>query len=75
MEVHDTIYSYNQIQLKLHELQDFRGNSELMSGASVILFGDFWQTLPVFPKPTSANEIDACLKKVQAFQWRKGDTL
>ncbi|XP_047514655.1 ATP-dependent DNA helicase PIF1-like [Pieris napi] len=34
-----------------------------MGGALLILSGDFRQTLPVIPKSTSADEINACLKK------------
>ncbi|KAG8235128.1 hypothetical protein J437_LFUL012324 [Ladona fulva] len=43
--------------------QDLRGNSELMGGALVILFGDFRQTLPVIPKSTPADEINGFLKQ------------
>lgn len=44
-------------------LQELRKNSEIMGGALLILSGDFRQTLPVIPKSTSADEINACLKK------------
>ncbi|XP_056647121.1 ATP-dependent DNA helicase pif1-like [Diorhabda sublineata] len=44
-------------------LQELRKNSAIMGGALLILPGDFRQTLPVIPKSTSADEINACLKK------------
>ncbi|KAG8229945.1 hypothetical protein J437_LFUL011089 [Ladona fulva] len=44
-------------------LQDPQGNSELMGGALVIIFGDFRQTLPVIAKSTPADEINAFLKQ------------
>ncbi|KAG8227465.1 hypothetical protein J437_LFUL011631 [Ladona fulva] len=37
--------------------------TEIMGGALVILFGDFRQMLPVIPKSTPADEINACLKQ------------
>ncbi|GBP77235.1 ATP-dependent DNA helicase pif1 [Eumeta japonica] len=43
-------------------LQELRKNSEIMGGALLILSGDFRQTLPVIPKSTPADEINACLK-------------
>ena len=41
-------------------LRDLRGNDSLMGGALVLLCGDFCQTLPVIPKSTPADEINAC---------------
>lgn len=43
-------------------LQDLRNNTKLMGGVLLILSGDFRQTLPVIPKSTPADEINACLK-------------
>ncbi|CAF1521840.1 unnamed protein product [Didymodactylos carnosus] len=43
-------------------LQDIRGNGKHMSGAVLLLAGDFRQTLPVIPKGTKADELKACLK-------------
>uniref|UniRef100_A0A8D8ZUH9 ATP-dependent DNA helicase n=1 Tax=Cacopsylla melanoneura TaxID=428564 RepID=A0A8D8ZUH9_9HEMI len=48
-------------------LQDLRGNSRLMGGMTVLLSGDFRQTLPVVPRGTRADEIKACLKK--SYLW------
>lgn len=44
-------------------LQDIRGNKKLMGGVTVLLAGDFRQTLPVVPKGTRADEVKACLKR------------
>ena len=44
-------------------LQDLRDNTNIMGGVLLILSGDFRQTLPVIPKSTPADEINACLKK------------
>jgi ATP-dependent DNA helicase PIF1 len=41
----------------------------LMGGVSVILAGDFRQTLPIIDRGTPADEIDACLK--QSRLWRQ----
>lgn len=44
-------------------LQDWRGNSEVMGGAQLVLSGDFRQTFPVIPKSKPADKINTCLKK------------
>lgn len=49
-------------------LQDLRNNTKLMGGVLLILSGDFRQTLPVIPKGTPADEINACLKN--SFIWQ-----
>ena len=43
-------------------------NSEVMRGALFILSGNFQQTLPVIPKSTPSDEINACLKKSLAIR-------
>lgn len=43
-------------------MQDLRGNQQLFGGALILLSGDFRQTLPVIPRSTPADEINACLK-------------
>ena len=44
-------------------MQDYRrSNDDLMGGVTVVLAGDFRQTLPVIPKGTKADELRACLK-------------
>lgn len=48
-------------------LQDLRDNKRLMGGVLLILSGDFRQILPVIPRSTPADEINACLKN--SFIW------
>ena len=43
-------------------LKDIRGKAELMGGLTVVMSGDFRQTLPVVKRGTAADEIKACLK-------------
>lgn len=43
-------------------LQDIRGRNHLMGGVTVLLAGDFRQTLPVVPRGTRADEVKACFK-------------
>ena len=43
-------------------LRDIRGNDRLMGSVTVLLSGDFRQTLPIIPKGTPADELNACLK-------------
>lgn len=49
-------------------LQDLRNNQNPFGGAMILLSGDFRQTLPVIPRATAADEINACLKS--SFLWR-----
>ncbi|XP_073986276.1 uncharacterized protein [Rhodnius prolixus] len=49
-------------------LQDLRGNVQLFGGALILLAGDFRQTLPVLPRSTPADELNACLKS--SVLWR-----
>ena len=43
-------------------LKDIRGNALLMGGVTVLLAGDFRQTLPVVPRGTRADEVKSCVK-------------
>ncbi|XP_029172028.1 uncharacterized protein LOC114941268 [Nylanderia fulva] len=54
-------------------MQDLKGNDKLFGGAILLLSGDLRQTLPVIPRSTFADEINACLK--QSFLWRSVETL
>ena len=56
-------------------LQDLRGNKQLMGGVALLLAGDFRQTLPVIPKGTPADELNACLKASYLWQHVKSITL
>jgi hypothetical protein len=49
-------------------LKDLRGNEQLFGGALILLSGDFRQTLPVIPRSTPADELNACLKS--SVLWR-----
>ena len=44
-------------------MKDFRDNTHLMGGVTIVLAGDFRQTLPVIPRGTRADQINACLKR------------
>jgi len=48
-------------------LQDIRHNTRLMGGVTVLLAGDFRQTLPVIPKGTRADEVSASIKS--SYLW------
>lgn len=49
-------------------MKDLRGDSRRFGGAMILLSGDFRQTLPVIPKSTAADELNACLKS--SSLWR-----
>lgn len=49
-------------------MKDLRGDSRRFGGAMILLSGDFRQTLPVIPKSTAADELNACLKS--SYLWR-----
>ncbi|XP_037930131.1 ATP-dependent DNA helicase pif1-like [Teleopsis dalmanni] len=49
-------------------LKDLNANDRLFGGALILLAGDFRQTLPVIPRSTYADEINACLKS--SILWR-----
>ncbi|XP_060879154.1 uncharacterized protein LOC132951353 [Metopolophium dirhodum] len=50
-------------------LKDLRNSNLLMGGVTVLLAGDFQQTLPIVPRGTRANEIAACIKS--SYLWPK----
>ena len=43
-------------------LKDLRCNNKDFGGAMILLSGDFRQTLPVIPRSTAADAMNACLK-------------
>ncbi|UYV60859.1 hypothetical protein LAZ67_1002623 [Cordylochernes scorpioides] len=54
-------------------LKDLRGNEQLFGGALILLAGDFRRTLPVIPRSTPADELNACLKS--SVLWRYVDKI
>ncbi|UYV75380.1 hypothetical protein LAZ67_13000048 [Cordylochernes scorpioides] len=56
-------------------LRDLKGNNKLMGGIILLLAGDFRQTLPVIPRSTPADEINACLKASVLWKHIKKITL
>jgi hypothetical protein len=58
-----------------HMLQDLRANNELMGGSTGVLAGDFRQTLPINPRSTPADELNACLKAFHIWRYVKTFTL
>jgi primosomal protein N' len=51
------------VEVLNRSLKDIRENKMLMGGVTVLLAGDFRQTLPVVPKGTRTNEVKSCLKR------------
>ncbi|XP_055944569.1 uncharacterized protein LOC129975533 [Argiope bruennichi] len=49
-------------------LKGLKGNEQLFGGGLILLSGDFRQTLPVIPRSTPADELNACLKS--SVLWR-----
>lgn len=54
-------------------MQDLRINRNRYGGAMILLAGDFHQTLPVIPRSTPADELNACLKT--SVLWKHFKTL
>ncbi|XP_024947845.1 ATP-dependent DNA helicase PIF6-like [Cephus cinctus] len=52
-------------------MKDLRCNTRLFGGAMVLLAGDFRQTLPVIPRSTAADELNACLKASHLWRYVK----
>lgn len=52
-------------------LKDINNNTQLMGGKLILLAGDFRQILPVIPKSTPADEINACLKSSHLWKYVK----
>ena len=50
-------------------LRDLRGCKKIMGGLTVLLSGDFRQTLPVVPRGTRADEVKSCLKS--SYLWKE----
>ncbi|XP_036341509.1 ATP-dependent DNA helicase PIF1-like [Rhagoletis pomonella] len=56
-------------------MQNLRGNRRIFGGALVLLSGDFRQILPVIPRSTPADEINACLKSSPLWRYVQKLTL
>lgn len=54
-------------------MQDLRSNKNRFGGAMILLEGDFRQILPVVPRSTPADELNACLKS--SILWKYIKTL
>jgi hypothetical protein len=49
-------------------LKDIRSNQSDLGGVTLLLSGDFRQTLPIILRGTPADELAACLKS--SFLWQ-----
>ncbi|XP_037809132.1 ATP-dependent DNA helicase PIF1-like [Lucilia sericata] len=49
-------------------LKDIRSNNDIMGGITVLLAGDFRQTLPVVPRGSRADKVKACIKSSNLWQ-------
>ncbi|XP_075158174.1 uncharacterized protein LOC142231451 [Haematobia irritans] len=63
-----TMAHKNSLEALDRTFKDFRSNGKFFGGALLLLAGDFRQTLPVVPRSTPADELNACLKS--SFLWR-----
>lgn len=52
-------------------VQDICNHNQIMGGITTILCGDFRQTLPVIPRGTRVEEIEACLKSSYIWPYVK----
>ncbi|XP_054091748.1 uncharacterized protein LOC128923513 [Zeugodacus cucurbitae] len=52
-------------------LKDLRNDSRCFGGAMILLSGIFRQILPVIPRSTAADEINACLKSSNLWRYVK----
>lgn len=50
-------------------LRDIRSSNELNGKVTILLTGDFRQTLPVVPRGSRADEINACFKKSALWKY------
>ena len=48
-------------------LQDLHNNKRPMGGVTMVLSGNFWQTLPVTPQGARADEVHTCISKTGNF--------
>jgi len=70
------VYDGAQIEKRTLEaldrmLKNLRNNQDLFEGTTILLAGDFRQTLPVIPRSTAVDEINACLKSSNLWRYVK----
>lgn len=63
-----TMAHKNALEALDRTLKDIKGNNRIFGGVLILLAGDFRQILPVIPRSTPADEINACLKS--SYLWR-----
>ncbi|XP_026475834.1 uncharacterized protein LOC113381056 [Ctenocephalides felis] len=76
LEGGQTAHSTFKLSLDIHNKENatyLKGSDQIFGGAFLLLSADFRQTLPVIPRSTYADEINACLK--QSFLWRSVEKL
>lgn len=61
----------NGIEALNRTLKDIRNSDRLMGGVTILLAGDFRQTLPVVSQGTHADEVKACLKSIILWSYDK----
>lgn len=54
-------------------LQDLKDNTQIMGGVTLVFAGDFRQTLPIVPRGTRADQMNACLKN--SYLWHHIKTM
>ena len=64
-----TMSHKNALQALDNSLKDIRSSSLIFGGVVLLLAGDFRQTLPIIPKGTPADEVNACLKSSHLWQF------
>lgn len=59
------------LEALIRTMKDLRNDARRFGGALILLSGDFRQTLPVIPRSTAADEINACLKSSTLWRYVK----
>jgi ATP-dependent DNA helicase PIF1 len=57
-----TVVHKEALEALYHTLEDLRGSNDLMGGCIVVLAGDHLQKMPIIPRSTPVNKLNACLK-------------
>ncbi|GBO34909.1 hypothetical protein AVEN_11323-1 [Araneus ventricosus] len=56
-------------------MRDLRNDNRIMGGVIILLSGDFRQILPTISRTTPADELNACLKASELWQYVQRITL